>query len=191
MMTASISITNEVSSDSEGDNIPSHWPTFEEVDGVRWDWDELSILSDSDDEDAEGGTLPTSSHQRRTTSCHQHISRQRRRQKKAARQSCIYFIIAIYNIIFYTKYFHLDHSSPHLELTVKLPESSSSSLWTSNTVQRHLRPVRPHNVGTIHQPDDNNNGGDHHQNEGSNYLLDKYTYIKDSVKESQLNFKAT
>lgn len=112
MITASISITNEVSSDGD-DNIPSHWPTFEEVGGVRWDWDELSILSDNDDEDTIA--LPTSSRQRRTP-CQQHISRQRRRQRKAARQSCIFFIIAIYNIIFYAKYFHLDHSSPHLEL---------------------------------------------------------------------------
>jgi len=141
MMTASISITNEVSSDGD-DKIPSHWPTFEEVGGVRWDWDELSILSDSDDEDAEGGTsILTSSPQRRTP-CQQHISSRRRRRQKEARRSCIFFIVAIYNIIFYTKCFHLDHSSPHLKLTVKLPKSSPS-LSTSNTVQRHLRPVRP------------------------------------------------
>ena len=171
MMMASISITNdEVSSDGD-DDIPSHWPTFEEVGGVRWDWDELSILSDSDDEDAEGGTLPNSSRQRRTH-CQQHS--QRRRRQKKARQGCILFIIAIYNIIFYTKYFHLDHSSPHLELTVKLPKSPSLS--TSNIVQRNLRPVRPHNIGTIYPTNDNNDDGDMVEN--SNYLQDSYAYIK-------------
>ena len=55
MITASISITNEVSSDVD-DNIPSHWPTFEEVGGVRWDWDELSILSDSGDDEVQKTT---------------------------------------------------------------------------------------------------------------------------------------
>ena len=173
MITASISITDEVNSDGD-DNIPSHWPTFEEVGGVRWDWDELSILSDSDDEDAEDdGTLYTSS--RRTTPCQQHTSthRHRRRRQKKAPRSCIFFTIAIYNIIFYTKYFHLDHSSPHRELTVKLPKSSPSS--TSNTVQRHLRPVRSYDIGTIHPPDGNN---DIDRDEDSNYLLGSYAYIK-------------
>jgi len=172
MITDSISITNEVSSDGD-DNIPSHWPTFEEVGGVRWDWDELSILSDNDDEDAEDdgdGTLSTSSRQRRTP-CQQHVSSRRRRQKKA-RQGCILFIIAIYNIIFYAKFFHFDNNSPHLELTVKLPKSLPSSLSTSNTVQRHLRPVRPHEIRTIYPPHDN----EHHKD--SSYILDKYTYIK-------------
>ena len=138
----------------------------------------ISILSDSDDEDVEDGTLPTSSRQRRTSPRQQHISSQRRRrQRKAARRSCIFFIVAIYNIIFYTKYFHLDHiSSPHLELTVKLPKSSPS-LSTSNTVQRHLRPVRSHNIDIVYPLDDNDNdGGD--TVEDANYLLDSYAYIK-------------
>ena len=125
-----------MSSDGDGDdNIPSHWPTFEEVGGVRWDWDELSILSDSDDEDATA--LPSSSSSQsqrriaRTRSRQQHTSTQRRRRQNSG-QSCIFFIIAIYNIIFYVKFFHLDRNSPHLELTVKLPKSSPS-LSTSNT----------------------------------------------------------
>jgi len=82
MITASmISITNEVISEGD-DNIPSHWPTFEEVGGVRWDWDELSILSDSDDEDAT--VLPTSSQRQRTRTRSQHASTQRRRRQNKA-----------------------------------------------------------------------------------------------------------